>query len=85
MSRKKPRIGYRWAKWSDFYVTPRYEFGQTWHIVRVKGRMGVWLGAYRSERAAIVAINTAVHHHAVDVPVGAMDHPLFVEPSQVGR
>ena len=77
--RRKPRAGYRWAKWSDFYVTRRFEYAKTWHIVRVRGRMGVWLGAYRSERAANVAINTAVHQHAVDVPVGDIHQPLFVE------
>lgn len=79
MARRKPRSGYRWARYSDFYTTRRFEYGHTWHIVRIKGRMGVWLGAYGSERAANVAINTAVHQHAVDVPLGDIDHPLFAE------
>lgn len=79
MARRKPRAGYRLAKYADFYVTRRWEYGQVWHIVRVKGRMGVWLGTYQTERAANRAIDTAVHQRAVDVPLGDFDHPLFVE------
>ena len=81
MSRRQPRAGYRLAKWSDFYITYRWEFGKAWHIVRLKGRMGVWLGAYASERAANRAIDTAVHQRSVDVPVGDIEHPLFKEAS----
>jgi hypothetical protein len=77
--RRKPREGYRFAKWSDFYVTYRREYGHVWHIVRIKGRMGVWLGAYASERAAHRAIDTAVHQRKTTVPVGEIEHPLFVE------
>jgi hypothetical protein len=81
--RRKPRGGYRWAKYSDFYVTYRLEYGRVWHIVRIKGRMGAWLGAYSTERAAHRAIDTAVHQRAVDVPEGAIEHPLFMEAAHV--
>lgn len=83
MSRRKPRDGYRWARFADFYVTLRREWGGSYHIVRIRGRQGVWLGVYRSERAAHRAIDTAVHQRAVEVLVGDMDHPLFDE--QTGR
>jgi hypothetical protein len=82
MARRKPRVGYRWAKFSDFYVTHRYEWNKVWYIVRISGRMGVWLGAYSSKRAAYRAIYTAVHQRSVDVPDGDLDHPLFVELPQ---
>jgi hypothetical protein len=80
MARRKPRPGHRLAKRADFYVTRRWEYGHVWHIVRVKGRMGVWVGVYASERAAYRAIDTAVHQKSIDVPEGdGADHPLFVE------
>jgi hypothetical protein len=79
MSRKKPRPGHRWAKRADFYVTRRWEYGQCWNIVRVKGRMGVWLGVYSTERGAYRAIDTAVHQRSVDVPDTNIAHTLFTE------
>jgi hypothetical protein len=80
--RRKPRQGHRWAKFSDFYITRRWEYGKDWCIVRVRGRMGCWLGTYSTERSAERAIDTAVYQRAIDVPVGDIDHPLFVEAAK---